>query len=615
MTNFRMPQVRTETEFFAFTGGLDTQSPALRMPPGVAISALNYEPNQNGGYSRMKGYERFDGRPSPSAAPSVATGAVTAAQEAQSLVDQADIRRALIAAVPGSGPVRGVVLYAGKVYAFRDNVGATAGVMYVSSTSGWQAVALGEEVVFTNANTNVTDGDVLTQGGVTATVQRVVVETGSLQSGVNTGRLILTGRTGGNLASGAATSTGSGSLTLSGVQTAITLPPGGKYQFDQYNFFGGVATRRLYGVNGVGRAFEFDGTVFVPLRTGAAVDTPAFIKANRKYLYLAIGSSLINGSVGNPYRFVSGEGAVENGMGDTITGLCGLTGDSLGIKCRNSSYLLSGSSQADWVINTIRDDVGCVPYTLQTMSDTYMFDDRGVTSIQAVQNFGNFEDATLSRKIQPLINRIRNKISGSYVSRSRGLYVLVTNDGGILWMAMLNKQLVGFLDGQLGFNPNCAWSGEDADGTERTFLGGDNGFVYEMDKGSTFDGAAIPSYIKIYYYSSKSPRIRKRYRKMVVEMSAVLYSQIQFRADLTYGDPDVQQTQARSFETGGSGGSWDDANWDEFFWDSQDVIVPEVPLEGTGLNIALQFQSNTKLDFGHTLQGAIIHYTMRRQQR
>jgi hypothetical protein len=674
----QMPSVRTDTEFFAFEGGLDTESPALRIPAGAVISSVNYEPSASGGYTRVKGYERFSGQPAPSAAtytalrctltvtpasgalvtigaatglfvyavtdgciltnvtgtippstsmtvggsPVGTTGAtitlgnvITAPIESQYLVDCADVRRALIASPAGSGAIRGLCYYGGALYAFRDNVGGTAGAMWKSTASGWAAVAFGEEVSFTNANTSVGDGDVLTQGGVTATISRVVVESGSLVSGTNTGRLIITGRSGGNLAAGAATSTGAGALTISGAQTAITLPAGGRYQFDVYNFYGQLTSIRMYGCNGVGRAFEFDGTVFVPLRTGAAVDTPSFIKAHRKYLYVGQGSSLMNGSVGNPYRWQASEGAVENAMGDTITGLVTLRGESLGILCRNSSFALVGSSQTDWVTQQIAPDVGAVPYTVVSMSDAYMLDDRGVTSIAAVQEYGNFGDSTLSKSIQRLIDSIRTKVVGAYVSRQKGMYTLLMNDGATLMMGTNMRKVVGFLEGKLPFVPSCVWSSEDETGVERIFMGTSTGAVYEMDKGSTFDGASIEALLKLYYYNSKSPRVRKRYRKLVIEMASTLYSLIRFRADFTYGDVNIEATSAQDFSMNGSGGNWGFANWDEFFWDAQDITQPQLPLDGTGLNIALSFYSNTKLDFGHTLQGAIMHYTARRQER
>jgi len=61
-----MPPVEVKTEYFAFQGGLDVESPVLRVAPGALINCLNYEPDAQGGYRRPAGYERFDGRSRPS---------------------------------------------------------------------------------------------------------------------------------------------------------------------------------------------------------------------------------------------------------------------------------------------------------------------------------------------------------------------------------------------------------------------------------------------------------------------------------------------------------------------------------------------------------------------
>ena len=49
-------------------GGLDQVTPTLSLPSGVARRAANFECSITGGYTRIAGYERFDGRASPSAA-------------------------------------------------------------------------------------------------------------------------------------------------------------------------------------------------------------------------------------------------------------------------------------------------------------------------------------------------------------------------------------------------------------------------------------------------------------------------------------------------------------------------------------------------------------------
>ena len=47
-------------------GGLDQVTPTLSLPPGVVRRAANFECSITGGYTRIAGYERFDGRPNPS---------------------------------------------------------------------------------------------------------------------------------------------------------------------------------------------------------------------------------------------------------------------------------------------------------------------------------------------------------------------------------------------------------------------------------------------------------------------------------------------------------------------------------------------------------------------
>lgn len=675
----QIPVVPVKTEYFSFRGGLDIETPALRVAPGALINCLNYEPDALGGYRRPAGYERFDGRSRPSDAayqtvtatmtstpavgtaltigaatclfvkvitggilvtgvvgtipaattinapgptsvgttgtPATLSASVSTLADAQYRVDSADVYRALIAVVPGSGPIRGVHVFGGSVYAIRNNAGGTAGVMHKATTSGWTAVDLGEVVFFSNANTSVGVGDTLTQGAVTATIKRLMVETGSLASGTNTGRMVISGRAGGNFSAAAATSTGGGSLTLSGAQIAQTLPAGGSYQFDNYAFDGRATSMRMYGVNGVGPAIEFDGVTFATIDTKGTPNTPSFVKAHRSYLYLAQGSSVINSSVGVPERFVTDEGAAEIPVGDVVTGLASLPGEALGIFSRNKSQALTGASSATWSLQTIRGDVGAIAGTVQTMSDTYLFDDRGIVSITAAQEYGNFADATLSRQVQRIVNAARSKVAASYVSRERGHYKVLLTDGSTLTMGIDNKKLIGFTTGQLGFTPTCASSGEDGTGAERVFVGASDGYVYEMNRGSTYDGSEIESFIKVFYINSKSPEIRKRYRRLTLEMSAALYANIRFQAEFSYGDPEVQPTVSDEASASGSGGAWDFVDWDDFFWDGQDVNRPSLSIDGTGLNFAMTFYSKTKLDHGHVLAGAILHYTPRRLQR
>jgi hypothetical protein len=159
------------------------------------------------------------------------------------------------------------------------------------------------------------------------------------------------------------------------------------------------------------------------------------------------------------------------------------------------------------------------------------------------------------------------------------------------------------------------WSGEDTTGVERVWVGAADGYVYEFNRGSSFDGAAIEAFIKVFYNPNRSPRERKRYRLAVLDLVASGYTTLAFLADFSYGDPDIAAHLQVDVTAIGGGAVWDVPNWDQFTWDNADIEQPRLSIEGTGRNVALIFYSNTRTDAGHLLQGATLHYTPRRIQR
>ena len=56
----RPPEVKSF--YFPLGGGLDLLTPAIQMQPGKVFDSQNYEPEVSGGYRRVDGYERVDGR-------------------------------------------------------------------------------------------------------------------------------------------------------------------------------------------------------------------------------------------------------------------------------------------------------------------------------------------------------------------------------------------------------------------------------------------------------------------------------------------------------------------------------------------------------------------------
>lgn len=147
----KMPPVTRR--FITMTGGADLVSPPLTLKEGALIDAQNFEADSLGGYRRIKGYERYDGQASPNEASYDETATDPVGIEATLLLRAglkkaaADAARALITAVPGSGAIRGVWIYNGTVYAFRDDNDASECCMYKATGSGWSKVTLGVTLV------------------------------------------------------------------------------------------------------------------------------------------------------------------------------------------------------------------------------------------------------------------------------------------------------------------------------------------------------------------------------------------------------------------------------------------------------------------------------------
>jgi hypothetical protein len=543
---------------------------------------------------------------------------ITQGMDADFVALAAAVYRADIGVVPGSGPVRGVWLYKDVLYAFRNNAGGTAGVMHRATASGWQAVALGEEVSFTNANANVIEGRTLTQGAVTATIMRVVVQTGSLQSGTNSGRLIIANRSGGNFASGAATTTLSGSLTLSGVQVAITLPAGGKYRFRNYNFTGSADTFRMYGTSGVGRAFEFDGTTFVPIATGMLNDTPSFVECFKNHLFLGFRGSVQHSSVGEPYRWSAVLGAGEIAVGDAVSGFAVVpgfeTGGALMIFTRNALFTLYGNSSADWRLVVTSDAVGALPDTVQLVASPVFLDTTGVAAATPTQSFGNFDAPMISDKVRPLIESLIGYAGESVAIRKKGQYKLFFTNRTGLTFTFAGGRMVGVLPFTFGHDVNCTCSG-DMGLEEVAFFGGADGYVYQLNRGRSYDGAEIEYAIRFAFNHSRGPKTVKRYRRAFIDVKTASPGTFRVGYELSYASDDKDISPAATYEVPGFGGRWDEMAWDAFYWDGPEFVSLPLSLDGTGENISYLIAGKSAKELPHSIHGITTHFTPRRSAR
>jgi hypothetical protein len=395
--------------------------------------------------------------------------------------------------------------------------------------------------------------------------------------------------------------------------------PNGRYETVIGNFGGGDANYRLYGCDSVNRAFEFDGTVFAPIATTMPTDKPTHIAAHKQHLFLSFGASLQFSAIGFPYRWDPVLGAGEIAMNAPITNLIPLPGDqssgALGVYTRRDTSVLYGTSEANFALSTFNTGTGAVPYTAQSLDQAYVLDDRGIMGLGTSLNFGNFLPAALTMNLRPYLENRINLATASSVNREKGQYRVFFSDGAAIYMTMVNGKLLGSMPVEFQDQVVCCTEGESASGRAVSFFGSDDGFVYQLDSGTSFDGDPIPASLSLVYNSMKSPRILKRFRRASVELSGDAYAEIEFGYDLGYRRPEVPQPQDAGYTADLRSSYWDSMVWDNFVWDGSDISPSEIEVSGTAENMAIRISSVSDLIKPFTVNTIIVHYTIRRGLR
>jgi len=394
--------------------------------------------------------------------------------------------------------------------------------------------------------------------------------------------------------------------------TTPPLLPNGQYRFINYNFYGHPNRAKMYGVDGVNQGFEFDGATFTQIATGMATDTPSHVVAHKYHLFYSFaGGSVQHSSIGDPSTWSPVTGASEIAVGDEITGFATIPGDTLAIFCRNSTYLLYGTSVADWNLKTHSLQAGAIENTVQDMHTPIYLDDYGITSLEQTQAYGDFKSNSYSALIQPLIERYKGSVTASMRVKAKDQYRLFFNDDTGLIAKRKAPNRWDYTRVNLPLTVRCACSLEADDAADYLFFGSDNGYVYRMDSGTSFDGAEIEAILRLPFNHLKSPRGIKSFKKLVVEMVSPDRITLRYTPEFSYGDEDIPASDANDLSVQTGGGYWNSAVWDEFIWSAQSVGVAEAFVFGSGTNLGLVIRSNGIYDQPHTLQSVILHYAVR----
>jgi hypothetical protein len=203
------------------------------------------------------------------------------------------------------------------------------------------------------------------------------------------------------------------------------------------------------------------------------------------------------------------------------------------------------------------------------------------------------------------------------VNRTKNQYRVLFSDGGVLMATVINGKLAGFTKGLYLDPMYSAWSSFARTTQERLFCGGAiSGFVYQMDKGTSFDGGVISAFLVFNWNSIKTPRVKKRFHRASIELQSPAYAALQFGYNLNYGNVETHQPGVVSYDSGLSAiPLWDAFFWDAFFWDGNTLAPTNVRVSGSAQNIQYSISTGTNYIASFTINSIITHYSPRRGLR
>ncbi len=524
-----------------------------------------------------------------------------------------------ITTVPGSGSILGIGVYLGVVYAVRNATDGQTSAIYKGSSSGWTLLKGGlipggawkfDVSNFTGSAKTLTlfgcDGknDPIAYDGTAVSRIRgvwdtVATSTSSVTIGTGTKDFVLTEADRDYEVDEEITAWDDTNAANFMAGKVLTWTSATKTVSVDVTTTGGSGTISAWTV---GRT-DFE-------------DKPTSLLNFKDHLFLKFPlGQLKTSDIGDPFLFTTT--AALFGMGYEITGLLPLKGDVLAVFGASDISLLSGTSQIDWAMDVFATTSGALENTaIEVAGIGIIANMSGIKSLQAMQAYGGYEASTFSRDISRVYASISTKIVGAAPQVESQQYRLYCNDGVVLVGTIItpnaavtpNDCAFSLLD--YNRTVSCVTGGLLSNGEGVIFFGTDDGYVMRDGVGSSFDGEAIVSALMLPFNHFKSPSNHKRFRKVMVEMTASETVEISFKQVFDYSGGEYPSSINQTMIALGEGGILNISKFNECRFSMPFQAQGEADLSGSGRNMGLLIWHESAVDPSFVLQGVLIHYSI-----
>ena len=294
-------------------------------------------------------------------------------------------------------------------------------------------------------------------------------------------------------------------------------------RFAKYNYNG---TQKIAIVDGINAPATYDTSTFTALNDAPAdVKGAAFICNFKNALFFGKGTILNFTAPYTDSDFSAANGAGSINVGSPITGL-EVFRDQLIIFTEVSIQRLVGNTIADFTLQPVTNDLGCIESdTIQEVGGDIMFlAPDGLRLLSATDRIGDFGLGVVSKNIQDnLVTFISTNTNfTSCVVREKSQYrifgynnnITQENAQGILATQFAEQGGVNMQYAETrGIRAFVADSNYHLN-SEVILFSNNDGYLYQMESGSDFDGTAITISFATPFIPIEDPRVRKTFYKI-----------------------------------------------------------------------------------------------------
>ena len=320
----------------------------------------------------------------------------------------------------------------------------------------------------------------------------------------------------------------SGSGAWTDLSTSLTLGASAtRVRFCKYNFDG---NDKLFIVDGIGYPLILAGVAASDL---SQLSGPSDLQGAthavefKEHIFAAKGENLIFSAPFEDDDFTAASGGGIINVGSTITDLI-VFREQLIVFSEDRISRIVGNSIADFQMQPITDNIGCVVNdTAQEISGDVIF--LGPDGLRTVAGTERNEDFNLASVTKPVQKEIVALTSGntsfsSVTIREKSQYrifVFASTTTAAASKGIIGTQIQGAQGTGLNWAETTGIKAYVADSTytgktETVIFANDDGYVYQMESGNSFDGSNITASFSTPYFPITDPRTRKSVYKATI---------------------------------------------------------------------------------------------------